>query len=444
MTRARILADYVSSGDELALKAPLASPTFTGTVSGIPTFDDTAIRQDIITLALKEGIAENSTKFNLANSSVVQFQADADFNLAGSTTVTRNVSEYITPLVTTDTDTKFLFQPDETNGSSTMTDTSASGRTITNTGSMTHNTTIAKFSASSVLQDDTDGGKGLKFPVHSDFDVGTGVFTIDAWVYSTNWSGFNQGDGKLWDGSGMHRFGFKSSGATMGGEGIGTSPSGTWNTHSMSNNAWHHIAWVKSSTSVFSLYVDGARLAQNTNVPTDRTFSPTSTTFIGIFDVPTMDGTEQVENVYLGGIRFSTVDRTVDSGDPMYISAGTSFSVPTAYYAISILNATGTALGTTNVPSSAVTKVSGVMLLKHAYGTNTLGTDVKVYFTANNSAWTEASSYTDAGTFSTGIKMIKLGKTTCTSGSDVRWKIVWANQAASSKEGHVYGIGLNY
>ena len=88
------------------------------------------------------------------------------------------------------------------------------------------------------------------------------------------------------------------------------------------------------------------------------------------------------------------------------------------------------------------------MLLKHAYGTNTLGTaaggDIKVYFTANNSAWTEASSYTDAGTFSTGIKMIKLGKTTCTSGSDVRWKVVWAAQSAGVKEGHVYGIGLNY
>ena len=33
MSRARILADYVSSGDELALKAPLASPTFTGTTN---------------------------------------------------------------------------------------------------------------------------------------------------------------------------------------------------------------------------------------------------------------------------------------------------------------------------------------------------------------------------------------------------------------------------
>ena len=40
--------------------------------------------------------------------------------------------------------------------------------------------------------------------------------------------------------------------------------------------------------------------------------------------------------------------------------------------------------------------------------------------------------------------MIKLGKTTVTSGSDVRWKIVWANQSAGSKVSNVYGIGLNY
>ena len=33
MSRARTLADYVSSGDELALKAPIAGPTFTGTVA---------------------------------------------------------------------------------------------------------------------------------------------------------------------------------------------------------------------------------------------------------------------------------------------------------------------------------------------------------------------------------------------------------------------------
>ena len=37
MSRARTLADYVSSGDELALKAPIAGPTFTGTVGGLGT-----------------------------------------------------------------------------------------------------------------------------------------------------------------------------------------------------------------------------------------------------------------------------------------------------------------------------------------------------------------------------------------------------------------------
>ena len=85
-----------------------------------------------------------------------------------------------------------------------------------------------------------------------------------------------------------------------------------------------------------------------------------------------------------------------------------------------------------------------LMLLKDAYGSTTLGTDVKAYFTADNSNWTEATSYADAGTFATGIKMIKLGQATCTSGSDVRWKIVWANQVATSKEAQIYGIGINY
>ena len=84
------------------------------------------------------------------------------------------------------------------------------------------------------------------------------------------------------------------------------------------------------------------------------------------------------------------------------------------------------------------------MLLENASGTNTLGTDVKVYFTADNSSWTEAASYTDAGTFSSGVKQITLGKTTVSSGSDVRWKIAFANQAAGSKVAKIHGIGTNY
>ena len=109
-------------------------------------------------------------------------------------------------------------------------------------------------------------------------------------------------------------------------------------------------------------------------------------------------------------------------------------------------NATGTLIGTANVPSAAQTKVSGVILYKDAYGTATIGTDLKIYFTCNGGTnWTEAASYTTVTpVFSTGIKMVNLGETTCTSGSDVRYKAVWANQAGGSKVTQLHGIGLNY
>ena len=108
-------------------------------------------------------------------------------------------------------------------------------------------------------------------------------------------------------------------------------------------------------------------------------------------------------------------------------------------------NATGTLIGTANTASSSRTKVSGTFLYKNAHGTATIGTDLKIYFTCNGGTnWTEAASYTVGSDFSTGIKTIYLGETTCTAGTDVRYKAVWANQASFSKETELHGIGINY
>ena len=108
------------------------------------------------------------------------------------------------------------------------------------------------------------------------------------------------------------------------------------------------------------------------------------------------------------------------------------------------INATGTVIGTANTASSSRTKVSGTFLYKNAAGTATIGTDLKIYFTCNGGTnWTEAASYTAGSDFSTGIKTIYLGETTCTAGTDVRYKAVWANQSAS-KETQLHGIGVNY
>ena len=109
-------------------------------------------------------------------------------------------------------------------------------------------------------------------------------------------------------------------------------------------------------------------------------------------------------------------------------------------------NATGTLIQSANAVGSAKTKVGGTMLYKDNSGTATLGTDLKIYFTCNGGTnWTEASSYSAiTPVYSTGIKQVRLGETTCTSGTDIRYKAVWANQASGSKETQLHGIGVNY
>ena len=111
-----------------------------------------------------------------------------------------------------------------------------------------------------------------------------------------------------------------------------------------------------------------------------------------------------------------------------------------------VANATGTLIQAANTVATSKTKVGGTMLYKDNAGTATLGTDLKIYFTCNGgSNWTEAASYNAVTpVYSSGIKQVRLGETTCTSGTDIRYKAVWANQASSSKETQLHGIGINY
>ena len=108
--------------------------------------------------------------------------------------------------------------------------------------------------------------------------------------------------------------------------------------------------------------------------------------------------------------------------------------------------ATGTLIQSANTVDVAKTKVAGTMLYKDGIGTGVIGTDLKIYFSCDNgSNWTEASSYdTINPVYSTGVKQVRLGDTTCTSGTGVIYKAVWANQTDTTKETQLHGIGINY
>ena len=116
------------------------------------------------------------------------------------------------------------------------------------------------------------------------------------------------------------------------------------------------------------------------------------------------------------------------------------------YSQVVVDNATGTLIQSTNTVTGTRTEVGGTMLYADNEGTATLGTDLSIFFSCDGgSNWTEAAGYNAiTPVYSSGVKQVRLDKTTCTGGTDVRYKAVFANQSDGSKETQLHGIGINY
>jgi len=113
-------------------------------------------------------------------------------------------------------------------------------------------------------------------------------------------------------------------------------------------------------------------------------------------------------------------------------------------YVPDVINATGTLISDTQTASSSRSSISGVIMYEDAAGVATLGTDLEIYFSADNgSNWTEASSYGTAITYTGNKKLVSLGKTDVTAGTQIIMKAVWANQS-ESKTTRLHGWAVNY
>jgi len=422
-----------------------------GTYKTEPTTDLTPVNQDILTLALRNSIDNNTAKYNLPSSAITHFESDADYNSGGSTDISRNASEYISTMSST---TNRAIKVGSSRSDLTL-------NTSSWTGSFTNDRQVG--SPVSVYNDmyldylfdlsqdfrlrvftTLDSNGSLDFsPWHAytavvttDTSVAAGAEptilrdqdnTINSYAYNTP---VQFGDREITAAYattiGSDAFTDNSYGSGAGASSLDCNSASALIRKNAGAADYYgvEVDYDKDNTQIiFKLATNAAFTTFTASAQVTMTEVPTTGRFIFNYG----------NNSNLGVTYNASITTTYAESD------NTKFSWTTEGSS----SATGTALGTTNVPTSPVIDVSGVMLLKNAYGTNTLGTDVKVYFTANNSAFTECT-YTDAGTFSTGIKMIQLGKTTCTEGSDVRWKIVFANQVASSKEAHIYGMGVNY
>jgi hypothetical protein len=112
--------------------------------------------------------------------------------------------------------------------------------------------------------------------------------------------------------------------------------------------------------------------------------------------------------------------------------------------------ATGTATSTANTALTSPTTGDIVMLMEHVGTAPTLGTDLKVYVSRNGDAnWQEATTgqayeLKDVGTWGTNKKILTANNIPFAggAGTDIRYKIEWANQASGTKETRVHATSL--
>ena len=343
-----------------------------GTYKAEPTTDLTPVNQDILTLALRNSIDNNDAKYNLPNSAITHFESDADYDSGGSTNIIRNASEYLTTAYqtaaqfTSDSNTLVLYHFDGSDTSTTFTDSSSHSRTLTAVGNAQLDTAQKKFGTASLLLDGT--GDACTLAASADWVFGTGDFTYEWWcrfnavdkLQTMIMNGVHDTAPEIWIGcpyysSPNNYVYYEMLPAT------GSRVSPTNNTNAFVADTWYHVAVTRDGANMRH-YIDGVQIEA---VSCTGSFGRNYEIQLG------KRASAQYVDGWVDEFRISDTCRYTD---------GTTF-VPNQVISV---EATGTALGTTNVPTSAVTDVSGVMLLKDAYGSTTLGTDVKVYFTADN------------------------------------------------------------
>ena len=88
--------------------------------------------------------------------------------------------------------------------------------------------------------------------------------------------------------------------------------------------------------------------------------------------------------------------------------------------------------------------MGAVITYQDKIGTNTLNTDIILKLSANNGSNYSTATLTALPDFATGIKMAKVNDLSVTAGTQLKYKIEFANQNSASKEARIRGVSLQY
>jgi hypothetical protein len=140
-------------------------------------------------------------------------------------------------------------------------------------------------------------------------------------------------------------------------------------------------------------------------------------------------------------IRYFEVVNVLTQGYPTSIKFSSNGSDITN---VGSANATGNFFCPAITAASSTSKMGAVITYQDNAGTNALNTDIILQLSADNGSNFTTATLTPLPDFSTGIKMAKVNDLSVTAGTQLKYKILFANQAAGSKEARIRGVSLNY
>ena len=119
------------------------------------------------------------------------------------------------------------------------------------------------------------------------------------------------------------------------------------------------------------------------------------------------------------------------------------FSFEMADYTVTA-NATGSFENNAITAPSSTNKMGAIITYQDNAGTNALNTDIVLKLSADNGSNYSTATLVAMPNFATGIKMCKVNDLSVTAGTQLKYKIEFANQALNSKEARVRGVSLQY
>ena len=390
-------------------------------------FDDNKIVNDISTLALRSATSENAIAYNTNSSFIDVFQDDT--GISTETNTDRDTNEFVSSIIST-TDTETVFYLDSTTNATTPPVVkNASGTNYTTT---THGGGLASESGNVGTYAVRWGGATndwFRLPHSSNLNLDND-FCIDYFVkFYSQAIGTDRILSKV-STTPTYSYYMRPQGQFY------MANRGSSYNETFSNNVWYYIAYDVDGSNL-NIYVNGTRTQQitltGTTVPD---ISSTDLTFGGAWGDG--GGTSQFPNCAIEGFRLK-------KGSSRYGNAS-SITVPTQALTNiqQTVNATGNFTGTTITAPSSVSSMGAIITYQDNAGTNALNTDIVLQLSADGGSNWSTATLSALPNFSTGIKMAKVNDLAVTAGTNLKYKISFANQASGTKEARIRGVALQY